>query len=103
MLIFSIECSKCFNIINSDKCKICNTDENDIFFININQIFNSNEYSKIKEKYNLGFQSEVLRDQRTSMCTPMKQEIIANALHPNRIQKIIDLTKCYWWDLDKYI
>ena len=106
-LIYSIQCSKCFNKMETyDICGLCKRickEEQYPYFININQIIGSNEYNKIKTKYNLGFDSEIYRDQKNTMCIPMKQEILANALHPDRIERILDITKCHFTDLDKYI
>jgi hypothetical protein len=33
----------------------------------------------------------------------MKEEIIARALHPNRIEKILALTNDSWMNINKYI
>lgn len=106
-LIYSIQCSKCFNKMETyDICNFCKRiceEDKYPYFININQIIASAEYNRIKNKYNLGFHSEIYRDQKLIMCNPMKQEIFAKALHPDKIQRIFDITKCYFTDLDNYI
>jgi hypothetical protein len=60
-------------------------------------------YKQYKKKYNLGVIEEHIRDQRTSMCAPLKEEIIMNAMHPRRIQHILNITNCYCGDIDDYI
>jgi hypothetical protein len=90
---------------NTSVCDSCNKEytEDDYYFINLNNLFSSNEYNLLKDKFNLGFVSEVYRDQKHSLCKPLKLEIFEKALHPDRIQKILDLTNCHWYDLDDYI
>ena len=105
-LFFPYECSSCFSRMTSTSiCDSCNKEytENDYYFINLNNLFSSNEYNLLKDKFNLGFVSEVYRDQKHSLCKPLKLEIFEKALHPDRIQKILDLTNCNWYDLDDYI
>ena len=105
-LFFPYDCSQCFNrMTNLQVCDNCNKhyDEDDAYFINVNQLFSSNEYNRLKEKFDLGFKSEIYRDQRTSMSIPMKQEIVEKALHPDRIEKILLLTNDDWMNLEDYI
>ena len=105
-LFFPYECSNCFSrMTNTSVCDSCNKEytENDYYFINLNNLFSSNEYNLLKDKFNLGFVSEVYRDQKHSLCKPLKLEIFEKALHPDRIQKILDLTNCHWYDLDDYV
>lgn len=102
-----ISCSQCFKKVETvDKCNSCGTVFSDYeypYFINVNQIVGSFHYSRLKEKFNLGFHDEFYRDQKHSLCKPLKLEIFEKALHPDRIQKILDLTNCHWYDLDDYI
>ena len=102
-----ISCSQCFKKVETvDKCDSCGTVFSDYeypYFINVNQIVGSLHYSRLKEKFNLGFHDEFYRDQKHSLCKPLKLEIFEKALHPDRIQKILDLTNCHWYDLDDYI
>jgi len=44
------------------------------------------------KKYNLDNIYEVYRDQRYTIPSMLKQEIIAAALHPDKIERILDLT-----------
>jgi len=103
---FPYDCSNCFSRM-TDKtiCNECNKKytENDYYFININNLFNSIQYSKLKNKFNLGYVSEVYRDQRTSISTFMKEEIVKKALHPDRISKILELSNDSWINIDNYI
>jgi hypothetical protein len=115
-LFFSYDCINCFSrMTNLNECDNCKKKYNDtnntnndtnndtIYFINVNQLFGSLEYNRLKEKFNLGFTYEIYRDQRNNMCIPMKQEIIEKALHPDRIEKILKLTNDHWMNLENYI
>ena len=105
-LFFSYDCTHCFKkMTNLHECDYCNKryDENDAYFINVNQLFSSVEYNRLKEKFDLGFKSEKYRDQRMSISNPMKQEIVEKALHPDRIDKILVLTNNDWRNLENYI
>ena len=109
-LFFSYDCINCFSkMINLNQCDDCkkkyNNENNneDFYFINVNQLFGSLEYNRLKEKFNLGFTYEIYRDQRINMCIPMKQEIVEKALHPDRIEKILKLTNDHWMNLENYI
>jgi len=105
-LFFPYECSNCFSrMISTSICDSCNKEytEDDFYFININNLFSSNIYNLLKDKYSLGFVSEVYRDQRTSMNNFMKEEIVKKALHPDRISKILDLSNDSWLNIDNYI
>jgi hypothetical protein len=87
------------------KCDACEKDysENDFYFINMNNLFSLKEYFFLKKRFNLGFISEVYRDQRISMNNCMKEEIVQKALHPDRICKILELTNDHWSNIDNYI
>ena len=100
-------CTSCFQKIdNYETCSVCKTDFTDKetpFFLNYSYFTDNTVYNKYKKKYNLGVIEEHIRDQRTSMCAPLKEEIIMNAMHPRRIQRILDITNCYCGDIDNYI
>jgi hypothetical protein len=102
-----LSCSQCFEKVdNIDKCNSCETIFTSIeypYFMNVNNITGSVHYARLKKKFNLGFHDEFYRDQKHSLCKPLKLEIFEKALHPDRIEKILDLTKCHWYDLDDYI
>ena len=99
-------CTSCFQrISNYEICSTCDTrfdDKEKPFFLNCSYFTQYSLYNTYKNKYDLGILEEHVRDQRTSICNPLKQEIIMNALHPNRIQKILDLTNDLE-NIDKYI
>jgi len=106
--VFRVNCSKCFYYIESDekKCLTCNTKFQDVeypYFININEFLPQFIYKEIKETYNLGTQEEFIRDQRTKICNPIKTEIIERALHPDKIQRILQLTNNDFLNIDNYI
>ena len=89
-------CTSCFQQVNNyEKCNKCNTDftkKKNPFFLNCNYFTQYKLYNKYKDKYKLGVFEEFLRDQRTKISSPMKEEIVMKALHPNKIQRILDLT-----------
>uniref|UniRef100_A0A6C0IJ76 Uncharacterized protein n=1 Tax=viral metagenome TaxID=1070528 RepID=A0A6C0IJ76_9ZZZZ len=94
--IFTLNCSQCFQRLESyDICKTCEANLKYIeypYFVNINQITGSLHYNRLRTKFNLGFQGEIYRDQRHSLCNPIKLEILEKALHPDKIAKILELT-----------
>jgi hypothetical protein len=71
--------------------------------VNVNQITGSVHYNRLRTKFNLGFQGEIYRDQKQTLCIPIKLEIYEKALHPDKISRILSLTNCSCGDLDKYI
>jgi len=89
-------CTSCFQKINNmDICNNCYTDftKHDFpFFLNCSYFTQYTLYDKYKQKYDLGIFEKFSRDQRISMCNPMKKEIVKVAMHPNKIQRILDLT-----------
>jgi hypothetical protein len=105
--IYTLHCSQCFQKLESfDICGICETELNEVeypYFINVNQITGSVHYNRLRTKFNLGFQGEIYRDQKQSLCIPMKLEIYEKALHPDKISRILSLTNCNAEDLDDYI
>jgi hypothetical protein len=105
-LFFPYDCSNCFSRMScTSVCDSCNKKytEDDFYFININNLFGSNEFNLLKKRFNLGFVSEVYRDQRTSINNFMKEEIVQKALHPDRISKILEMSNDHWHNLDNYI
>lgn len=102
-----MKCINCYaNYDNDIQCKFCNykyEENNNCFFLNIRNLVPSNEYKILKKKYNLDYVYNCYYDQRYFMNNFMKEEIIANALHPYRIQKILHLANDNWYNLDKYI
>jgi plasmid maintenance system antidote protein VapI len=63
----------------------------------------SNTYKNLKKKYNLNTISEYYYDQRHKISRFLKEEIYAKALHPDRIEKILELSGDSWINLDDYI
>ena len=107
-ILFKVDCSKCFQNIESEQreCLTCKSKFEEIeypFFVNINQFIPYSIYKDIKDSYNLGEQEEFMRDQRTRICDPIKLEIIEKALHPDKIERILELTNDHFQNLDKYI
>lgn len=102
-----LSCSQCFQKVETvDKCNSCETifsNSEYPYFVNVNQIVGSPHYSRLKKKFNLGLHDEYYRDQKHSLCKPLKLEIFQKALHPDRIEKIFELTNCHWYELDDYI
>ena len=101
-------CTSCFQQVdNYTKCSSCKMDftkkNKKPFFLNCNYFTQYKLYNKYKDKYELGVFEEHLRDQRTKMCNPMKEEILMKALHPSKIQRILDITKDDWENLENYI
>lgn len=105
--IYTLNCSQCFQRLESfDICKTCETDLRELeysYFVNVNQITGSVHYNRLRTKFNLGFQGEIYRDQKQTLCIPMRLEIYEKALHPDKISRILSLTNCNCGDLDKYI
>jgi len=105
--IYTLNCSQCFQKLES--FNVCNTCKRDLrqveypYFVNVNQITGSVHYNRLRTKFNLGFQGEIYRDQKQSLCLPIKLEIYEKALHPDKISRILTLTNCHCGDLDKYI
>jgi len=106
--IYTLNCSQCFQKLEEsyDICKTCGTNLIDLeypYFVNVNQITGSLHYNRLRTKFNLGFQDEIYRDQRHSLCDLMKLEIYEKALHPDKISRILRLTNCSFGEMDKYI
>jgi len=100
-----IVCTGCFiPIDNYMKCNNCNMSFNkpNPFFLNCNLFLSSKHYNSKKNKFNLGIIDEIYRDQRQNMSNPLKQEIYAAALHPDKIVRILQLTNDLE-HLDNYI
>jgi len=100
-----IVCTGCFEkVTNYDTCTTCNKDfnEDNSFFLNSVYFFSYTYYNELKEKYNLATIDEIYRDQRHNLCNPLKQEIYAAALHPDKIVRILELTNDLE-HLDNYI
>jgi hypothetical protein len=102
-------CTSCFqrikDIENYKECSICETnfeEKDKPFFLNYTYFTDDTTYKKYKKEYNLGIIEEHIRDQRTSMCAPLKEAIIMESMHPRRIQRILDLTDDLE-NLDNYI
>jgi hypothetical protein len=91
-----ILCTRCFEKINNfDNCSNCTNDFNNCeypFFLNSIYFFSNKYYTMLVKRYKLGVHEEHYRDQRNNMSNTMKQEIYAAALHPDKIQRIIDIT-----------
>jgi hypothetical protein len=99
-------CTSCFQKVDNYKiCAVCETnfeEKEKPFFLNCNYFTQFNLYNTYKNRYDLGIIEEFIRDQRSSICNPLKDEILMNALHPKRIQRILDLTDDLE-NLDNYI
>lgn len=102
-----MKCINCYsNYENDDKCNYCDfkySNNKNCFFLNIRHVIPSKEYIIIKNLFNLDYIYNYYNDQRFNMDIFMKQEIISNALHPDRIEKILKLTNDEWYNLEKYI
>lgn len=102
-----MKCINCYsNYENDDKCNFCKyeySELNPCFFLNCRNIMPSKTYNNLRKKYNLNTISEYYYDQRNIMNKFMKEEIIANALHPDRIEKILSMTNDKWENIDNYI
>lgn len=102
-----MKCINCYaNYENDIKCKYCNyeySENKHCFFLNIREILPSNIYSILKELYTLEYVYNYYYDQRHSMNRFLKEELAVNALHPDRIEKILKLTNDTWINLDKYV
>lgn len=93
----------CFSTMNKQfECIQCNK-LSDKVFLNCRIFLSYASFKKIEKKYNLGETEEFMRDQRVSLCNPIKEGIIELAMHPDRIMKILDLTNDHWANLYKYI
>lgn len=96
----------CFNRIdNYDKCSTCNKkfSEQYPFFLNCNIFLSYKNFSKLAKRYNLGVHEEIYRDQKSSLSNPEKEEIIAMALSPERIKRILEVAKDSYLNINKYI
>ena len=102
-----MKCINCYsNYENNEKCTYCNytySNDKNCFFLNCRHIIGPSKYSKLKIKYNLNTNTSYYYDQRHKMNTIMKQEIYAISLHPDRIEKILNLSNDSWINLDDYI
>jgi hypothetical protein len=102
-----MRCINCYsNYDNDTECTYCAYKYGNLipcFFLNCRNILPFKLYNKLKRKHNLNTLYEAYYDQRHKMSISMKQEIVAKALHPERIEKILLLTNCHWLDLDDYI
>ena len=89
-------CTSCFQRIeNLEECSMCETifsEKENPFFLNYSYFTDANTYKEYRKKYNLGIIEEFIRDQRTSLSNPLKEEIIMESMHPRRIQRVLDLT-----------
>lgn len=93
----------CFDIMNEQFiCNKCNKKSSGIF-INCRIFFSHNYYKKLEKKYNIDFTEEFIRDQKRGLSDPEKEEIIANALCPERVMKILRLSNDHWTNISKYI
>lgn len=102
-----MKCINCYsNYENNEKCTYCNYEFSECkncFFLNSRSIMPTNTYKNLRKKYNLNTLNERYYDQRHKMSTHTKEELIAKALHPDRIEKIIALSKDSWINIGKYI
>lgn len=102
-----MRCINCYsNYDNDTQCKYCAykyTESKACFFLNCRNILPLKLYKKLQKKHNLNSLYEAYYDQRHKMNISMKQEIVAKALHPDRIERVLRLTNCHWLDLDEYI
>jgi len=92
-------CTSCFQRIESaeniNRCSLCEinfSEKETPFFLNYSYFTDNTIYKKYKKKYELGVIEEFIRDQRTSLCNPLKEAIIIESMHPRRIQRVLDLT-----------
>jgi len=96
----------CFNRIdNYHRCNVCDKDypDNYPFFLNCNIFLSYNNFNKLAKRYDLGIYDEIYRDQKRSLSNPVKDEIIALALHPDRIMKILKIANDSHYNISKYI
>jgi hypothetical protein len=102
-----MKCINCYsNYENDSECKYCGYEYSEskmCFFLNCRNIMPSNTYKNLKKKYNLNTISEYYYDQRHKISRFLKEEIYAKALHPDRIEKILELSGDSWINLDDYI
>ena len=102
-----MKCINCYsNYDNDEVCSFCQYKFNEnkyCFFLNCRNILPSKQYNKLKNKYNLNNINEYYYDQRKTISSFLKGEIIANALHPDRIKKILMLIDTNSQSIDKYI
>ena len=102
-----MRCINCYsNYTNDIQCEFCKyeySEGKNCFFLNCRNILPLKIYKSLQKKYNLNNLYEAYYDQRRVMTNFMKEEILANALHPERIEKILRLANCNWVDLHKYI
>ena len=88
---------KCIN------CQFEFSNNKNCFFLNSRNIMPTRKYNYLKNKYNLNTINEYYYDQRRAMNKFLKMEIYEKALHPDRIEKILDMTCDHWSNLDIYI
>lgn len=102
-----MKCINCYaNYENDNKCKYCNyeySENKNCFFLNIRHIVPTKNYVILKKLYDLDYVYKYYYDQRFSMNRFLKEEIITNALHPDRIEKILTLTNDSWKNVHNYI
>jgi hypothetical protein len=102
-----MKCINCYSNYDNDiECKYCAykySESKPCFFLNCRNILPFKIYKKLQKKHNLNTLYEAYYDQRYVMHIGMKEEIIARALHPNRIEKILALTNDSWMNINKYI
>ena len=102
-----MKCIKCYsNYKNDNQCEYCGykySVSKNCFFLNCRNIMPSKVYKKLRIKHNLNTLTEYYYDQRHVMSDFMKEEIYANALHPERIEKILALSGDSWMNISKYI
>ena len=102
-----MKCINCYsNYENDDKCIYCQfefSNNKNCFFLNSRNIMPTRKYNYLKNKYNLNTINEYYYDQRRAMNKFLKMEIYEKALHPDRIEKILDMTCDHWSNLDIYI
>ena len=89
-------CTSCFQRIESaEECSVCEinfSEKKTPFFLNYSYFTDDTTYKEYKKIYKLGIIEEYIRDQRTNLSNPLKEEIIMESMHPRRIQRVLDLT-----------
>jgi hypothetical protein len=102
-----MKCINCYsNYENDYQCPYCNyefSENKNSFFLNCRNIMPTRTYNNLRIKYNLNTINEYYYDQRRIINRFLKEEIIASALHPDRIEKIIYLSGDTCFNIDKYI
>ena len=93
----------CFSTMDTRfNCTKCEK-KSDSVFLNCRIFLSYSTYKKLAKKHMLDETEEFMRDQRTMLSNPEKQEIISMALHPDRIFKILKISKDSWTNLENYI